>query len=114
MTTAQAAVDWKARARALKPRTRPFIGGRFDDSTGSQEFDCVSPIDGRSIAKLVDSGTRGVDAAVAAARKSFESGAWSAMAPRARKKVMLKLAALVDQHREELALLDTLCMGMPI
>jgi gamma-glutamyl-gamma-aminobutyraldehyde dehydrogenase/4-guanidinobutyraldehyde dehydrogenase/NAD-dependent aldehyde dehydrogenase len=36
------------------------------------------------------------------------------MAPRARKKVMLRLAALVDQHREELALLDTLCMGMPI
>src|SRR4030095_14786321 len=38
----------------------------------------------------------------------------SGMAPRARKKVMLKLAALVDQHREELALLDTLSMGMPI
>jgi gamma-glutamyl-gamma-aminobutyraldehyde dehydrogenase len=95
-------------------RTRPFIAGRFDESAGAKEFDCVSPIDGKSIAKLVDTGPRGVDAAVAAARKSFESGVWSAMAPRARKKVMLKLAALVDQHREELALLDTLCMGMPI
>jgi acyl-CoA reductase-like NAD-dependent aldehyde dehydrogenase len=114
MTTAQAAVDWRARARELRIRTRPFIAGRFDDSAGAREFDCVSPIDGKSIAKLVDAGSRGVDAAVTAARKAFDSGAWSAMAPRARKKVMLKLAALVDQHREELALLDTLSMGMPI
>jgi acyl-CoA reductase-like NAD-dependent aldehyde dehydrogenase len=114
MTTAQAAVDWRARARALRMRTRPFIAGRFDDSPGEREFDCVSPIDGRSIASLTDTGPRGVDAAVAAARRSFDSGAWSDMAPRDRKKVLLKVAALVEQHREELALLDTLCMGMPI
>jgi acyl-CoA reductase-like NAD-dependent aldehyde dehydrogenase len=114
MTTTQAAVDWRARARALSMRTRPFIAGRFDEGSGARDFDCVSPIDGRSIASLTDTGSRGVDAAVAAARKSFDSGAWSEMAPRARKKVLLKLAALVEQHREELALLDTLCMGMPI
>ena len=112
--TAAPAVDWRARARALRIRNRPFIAGRFDESAGDREFDCVSPIDGRSIAKLSDTGPRGVDAAVAAARKAFDSGAWSGMAPRARKKVMLKLAALVDQNREELALLDTLSMGMPI
>jgi len=113
MTAAQV-VDWRARARALTMRTRPFIAGRFDERAGVREFDCVSPIDGRSIASLTDTGPRGVDAAVAAARKSFDSGAWSDMAPRARKKVMLKLAELVEKHREELALLDTLCMGMPI
>ena len=74
----------------------------------------MSPIDGERIASLADVGVRGVDAAVTAARKAFESGVWANMAPRARKKVLLKLAGLVDQHREELALLDTLCMGMPI
>ena len=113
MTAAQA-VDWRARARTLRIRTRPFIAGRFDEDAGRGEFDLVSPIDGRSIASLVDTGPRGVDAAVAAARKAFDSGVWAGMAPRARKKIMLKLAALVDQNREELALLDTLSMGMPI
>jgi len=114
MTTPNPTIDWHVRARGLNLQTRPFIGGRFDDAPAERAFDCVSPIDGKRIASLADVGARGVDAAVTAARKAFESGVWADMAPRARKKVMLKLAALVDQHREELALLDTLCMGMPI
>ncbi len=114
MTTPNPTIDWHVRARGLNLQTRPFIGGRFDDAPAERAFDCVSPIDGKRIASLADVGARGVDAAVTAARKAFESGVWANMAPRARKKVMLKLAALVDQHREELALLDTLCMGMPI
>jgi acyl-CoA reductase-like NAD-dependent aldehyde dehydrogenase len=114
MTTPNPTIDWHARARGLNLQTRPFIGGRFDDAAAERAFDCVSPIDGKRIASLAEVGARGVDAAVAAARKAFDAGSWANMAPRARKKVMLKLAALVDQHREELALLDTLCMGMPI
>jgi len=114
MTTPNSTIDWHVRARGLNLQTRPFIGGRFDDAPADHAFDCVSPIDGKRIASLAEVGPRGVDAAVTAARKAFESGVWANMAPRARKKVLLKLAALVDQHREELALLDTLCMGMPI
>ena len=114
MTTPNSTIDWHVRARGLNLQTRPFINGRFDDAPAERAFDCVSPIDGKRIASLAEVGARGVDAAVTAARKAFESGVWANMAPRARKKVMLKLAALVDQHREELALLDTLCMGMPI
>ena len=114
MTTPNPTIDWHVRARGLNLQTRPFIGGRFDDAPAARAFDCVSPIDGKRIASLADVGARGVDAAVTAARNAFDSGVWANMAPRARKKVMLKLAALVDAHREELALLDTLCMGMPI
>jgi len=114
MTTPNPTIDWHVRARGLNLQTRPFIGGRFDDAPAERAFDCVSPIDGKRIASLAEVGARGVDAAVIAARKAFDSGVWANMAPRARKKVMLKLAALVDAHREELALLDTLCMGMPI
>ena len=114
MTTPNPTIDWHVRARGLNLQTRPFIGGRFDDAPAERAFDCVSPIDGKRIASLADVGARGVAAAVTAARNAFDSGVWANMAPRARKKVMLKLAALVDPHREELALLDTLCMGMPI
>jgi acyl-CoA reductase-like NAD-dependent aldehyde dehydrogenase len=114
MTTPNPTIDWHVRARGLNLQTRPFIGGRFDDAPAERAFDCLSPIDGKRIASLADVGARGVDAAVTAARNAFDAGSWANMAPRARKKVMLKLAALVDAHREELALLDTLCMGMPI
>jgi len=114
MSATPVAIDWRARVKALNLQTRPFIAGRFDDSLAESSFDCVSPIDGRKIASLADSGSRGVDAAVTAARKAFESGVWAHMAPRARKKILLKLAGLVEQHREELALLDTISMGVPI
>ena len=51
---------------------------------------------------------------MAAARRAFEAGAWSALAPRERKAALLRLAALIEAHKEELALLETLDMGKPI
>jgi 4-guanidinobutyraldehyde dehydrogenase/NAD-dependent aldehyde dehydrogenase len=52
--------------------------------------------------------------AVADARATFESGVWSRMAPAQRKRIMIRFADLLDQHTEELALLETLDMGKPI
>ncbi|WP_114155457.1 aldehyde dehydrogenase family protein, partial [Chromobacterium haemolyticum] len=48
------------------------------------------------------------------ARASFESGAWSRRHPRQRKAVLQKLAALIREHADELALLDCLDIGKPI
>ena len=84
MTTPNSTIDWHVRARGLNLQTRPFIGGRFDDAPAERAFDCVSPIDGKRIASLAEVGARGVDAAVTAARKAFDSGVWANMAPRAR------------------------------
>ncbi|ETH81546.1 aldehyde dehydrogenase (NAD) domain protein [Bordetella pertussis STO1-CHOC-0017] len=55
-----------------------------------------------------------MDRAVAAARRAFEAGVWSGLAPRERKHRLLRLAALITKHQEELALLETLDMGKPI
>jgi len=55
-----------------------------------------------------------VDRAVKAARRVFERGHWSGMAPRDRKAVMLRFAGLVERHADELALLETMDMGKPI
>jgi gamma-glutamyl-gamma-aminobutyraldehyde dehydrogenase len=52
--------------------------------------------------------------AVNAARAAFADGRWSRLSPTARKDVLLRLAALIREHHEELALLDTLDMGKPI
>jgi acyl-CoA reductase-like NAD-dependent aldehyde dehydrogenase len=74
----------------------------------------VSPIDGRLLAPVASTDAADVDLAVAAARRAFESGVWSRRAPRERKKVLLRFAQLIEQHAEELALLETLDMGKPI
>lgn len=110
----QTAVDWRARAQGLKLPSQAFIAGRFASAGSGRTFDVVNPSDGKRLASLPACDAADVDRAVKAARASFESGVWSNMAPRDRKKTMLRLAALVEKHREELALLDSLSMGMPI
>lgn len=110
----QTTVDWRSRAQALKLPERAFIAGKFSAADSGKTFGVVNPADGKRFASLPACEASDVDRAVKAARKAFESGVWSGMAPRERKKVMLRLAALVEKHREELALLDTLSMGMPI
>jgi 4-guanidinobutyraldehyde dehydrogenase/NAD-dependent aldehyde dehydrogenase len=69
---------------------------------------------GRLLAPVASTDAADVDLAVAAARRAFESGVWSRRAPRERKKVLLRFAQLIEQHAEELALLETLDMGKPI
>ena len=53
-------------------------------------------------------------AAVAAARRSFDDRRWSDQPPAARKKVLLRLAELVRENLDELALLESLDVGKPI
>jgi acyl-CoA reductase-like NAD-dependent aldehyde dehydrogenase len=55
-----------------------------------------------------------IDDAVGVARKRFNDGCWSELAPAKRIEVLLRLADLMVERREELALLDTLEMGKPI
>ena len=55
-----------------------------------------------------------VDLAVKAARRAFEAGTWSRAAPEARKAVLLRLADLVREHKEELAVLESLDSGKTI
>lgn len=108
------ATNWHERAGRLDIRTKAFIDGRYVDSASGKTFDCVSPRDGKVLAQIAACDTEDVDRAVAAARKSFESGVWRDQHPRDRKKVLLKLAALIEQNADELALLETLDMGKPI
>jgi 4-guanidinobutyraldehyde dehydrogenase/NAD-dependent aldehyde dehydrogenase len=106
--------DWHARARSLAIECRAFIDGSYVPATAGETFDCVSPIDGRLLARVASTDTPDVDRAVAAARRAFEAGTWSRRSPRERKRVLLKFAQLIEQHAEELALLETLDMGKPI
>ncbi len=55
-----------------------------------------------------------IDIAVKSSRASFASGVWSALAPQERKTVLLRLSALILEHREELALLESASMGKPV
>ncbi len=114
MTEMPSREEWEARAKALDIRNKAFIDGQYVEAVSGETFDCVNPANGEVITKVASCDEKDVDKAVAAARRAFESGAWSGMAPAARKRKLQKFASLIEAHREELALLETLDMGKPI
>lgn len=106
--------DWERRASELRIETRAFIDGQYGPAAGGATFDCLSPIDGRSLGQVASCEQADADRAVCVARERFESGVWSRLAPVKRKQVMIRFAEQLEAHREELALLETLDMGKPI
>jgi 4-guanidinobutyraldehyde dehydrogenase / NAD-dependent aldehyde dehydrogenase len=106
--------SWQQRAATLSLRTQAFIDGRYVDAASGKTFDKYSPIDGRLLGRIAECEAEDVERAVLSARRAFIKGSWSSLAPKHRKKVLQKFAELVQQHAEELALLETLDMGKPI
>jgi gamma-glutamyl-gamma-aminobutyraldehyde dehydrogenase/4-guanidinobutyraldehyde dehydrogenase/NAD-dependent aldehyde dehydrogenase len=104
----------QASAAALRPRGQLFINGEFVDSASGATFESRTPRDGTVLAEVSSGDAADVDRAVVAARAAFDSGIWSNAAPRQRKLVMMRWAALVRAHSEELALIESLDVGKPI
>ncbi|GKW48496.1 aldehyde dehydrogenase [Halomonas sp. NCCP-2165] len=91
-----------------------FIDGRRRDAADGATLTTWNPASGEAITEVAACGEAEVEAAVAAARASFEAGTWSRAAPAHRKAVLQRLAALMMEHQDELALLETLDTGKPI
>ncbi|MGW6139345.1 aldehyde dehydrogenase [Streptomyces sp. NPDC055140] len=114
MTTTDTYATWQQHAAALDFRTRAFIDGRWTHAADGATFATVNPATGKVTARVADGGAGEIDAAVRAARTAFDDGRWSRTDPAARKRVLLRLAELIEANARELALLDTLDMGKPI
>jgi gamma-glutamyl-gamma-aminobutyraldehyde dehydrogenase len=114
MTTPRTRADWQSLADTLQIRTQAFIGGRYVDAASGRSFDCISPIDGRSLGQVAQCEAEDIERAVRAARRSFDAGKWSQAKPAQRKKVLQKFAELIERNGDELALLESLDMGKPV
>jgi acyl-CoA reductase-like NAD-dependent aldehyde dehydrogenase len=72
----------------------------------------LNPATEEPVAELEAAGVAETDRAVAAAKAAFP--AWRAVAPSDRARLLRRLASLVEDHREELALMETRNVGKPI
>ncbi|CAB3757002.1 aldehyde dehydrogenase [Paraburkholderia humisilvae] len=106
--------NWQREAAALSIEGRAFIDGEYRPASTTHRFDCRSPIDGGLLTQVADCGAPEVDLAVRAARHAFDAGVWAGLNPRVRKAILLRWAALMREHQDELALLETLDVGKPI
>ena len=107
-------VDWHARAKDIRLDGRAVIAGQRVAAQTGETFNCVSPIDGRTLTQVARGQAADIDAAVASARKAFDDGRWAKKPPAVRKKVLQKFSEKILAARDELALLETLDMGKPI
>ncbi|MBV7396770.1 aldehyde dehydrogenase [Mameliella sediminis] len=96
------------------PPARHLIDGAFVPASDGGEMEVISPLDGRRLTMMARGTQADAEAAVAAARRSFDDGRWTGLAPAARKAVMLKWAALIEQNALELAVLGVRDNGTEI
>ncbi|GGD63105.1 aldehyde dehydrogenase [Lacimicrobium alkaliphilum] len=106
--------QWQEYVKSLKIEGRAFINGHYTPAQSGKTFACINPANSDEIAQIAECEQIDAENAVQAASNSFKAGEWRNMAPRHRKKVLLKLAELILEHRCELAALETLDMGKPI
>ena len=106
--------DWSSEAAALKIEGRAFIDGQYRDALSGETRTTMSPANGQDLADVAVCGTEDADRAVVVARRAFESGVWAAMAPADRKTVLVRWAQLIEDHADEIALLECLDAGKPI
>ncbi|PKA63419.1 Aldehyde dehydrogenase family 2 member C4 [Apostasia shenzhenica] len=91
--------------------TKLFINGRFVDSISGKTFETRDPRNGDVIALVAEGDKEDVDAAVMAARVAFDHGRWPRMSGFERGRIMMKFADLIEEHKEELAILESLDAG---
>ncbi|HDX8935525.1 TPA: aldehyde dehydrogenase PuuC [Klebsiella michiganensis] len=105
---------WQEKANNIAIETRLFINGEYSAAADNSVFATVDPTAQQTLAEVARGKKADVDRAVQTARGVFDRGDWSQASPAQRKAVLHKFADLMEAHREELALLETLDTGKPI
>lgn len=93
---------------------RMFIGGSWSDAADGGRRDLVDPATGEVLTTAAEAGPEDVGRAAAAAREAFDDGRWSRLSVRERSRVLLRAAALIREHAEDLAALESRNVGKPI
>jgi aldehyde dehydrogenase (NAD+) len=93
-------------------QTKLFIGGQFVDGADGAMIEVRDPHDGSLLAQVAEAREVDVDRAVDAATAAF--GTWRDHSAEQRGRLLLKLADAIEDHGEELALLETRDTGHPL
>lgn len=90
---------------------RLLIDGAWRDSTGTKRIPVHDPSGGRAVSSVIDATIDDVNLAVLAARRAFDDGRWTGLAPLTRERLILRLADLIDANANELAELESIDNG---
>src|SRR6185369_17406625 len=112
MTTAVSPQAASAQAVVLPKNRGAYYGGAWHEPKAGRFIDTISPGTGQSLGKVADSGAEDIDAAVAAAKTAFAE--WRRVLPLERAKILRRIAEILRQNANELAMIDAADCGNPV
>ena len=112
MTTAVSPQAASAQAVKLPKNRGAYYGGAWHEPKAGRFVDTISPGTGQSLGKVADSGAEDIDAAVAAAKAAFKE--WRRTLPLERAKILRRIAEILRQNANELAMIDAADCGNPV
>ncbi|KAK4175474.1 putative aldehyde dehydrogenase [Triangularia setosa] len=95
---------------AIRPRM--LIDGELVEASDGKTFSIYNPATREVSGEVPEATADDTNRAVAAAKAAFPP--WSALGPAKRSVYLKKLAALIREHKDEIARLDAIAMGMPV
>ncbi len=90
-----------------------YINGEFVDAEDEGTFDNISPFTNEKINSIASGQAADIDKAVQSAKKAFK-GEWGNLKQAERLEYVYKIGDLIEQHTDEIALLESLDTGLPI
>jgi gamma-glutamyl-gamma-aminobutyraldehyde dehydrogenase len=105
---------WQDKLREQRFISHAIVDGRPYLAISRKVCPAINPATNSVLAAVTALQADDIDIAVKSSRASFASGVWSGLPPQERKTVLLRLSALILEHREELALLESASMGKPV
>ena len=106
--------EYKAIAAELSLPLNAYINGKFTKPRSGKTMDTVNPATGKVLGKMAACDSSDVDYTVLKAREAFDRGDWSRKHPSDRKQVLIQLVKLMQRHKHELAVIESLESGKPI
>ena len=95
-------------------KTQLLIGGAWRDASDGGTYDVRNPATGARLAGVAEATHEDLDAAVGAARATFDAGKWPTMAASRRAKIIYKMAQLLAERSAEIALCEVRNNGKTI
>jgi betaine-aldehyde dehydrogenase len=110
----QAAIETLAdRIDAILPSHRDlYYAGEWHAPQGGRYAEFFNPGSGASLGQVAEASAADVDSAVEAAAKAYEE--WRLVPPAERAKILRRMAGIVREHAEELAMIDAADSGNPV
>src|SRR6476619_3031165 len=112
MTTAVSPQATAAQAVVLPKNRGAYYAGEWHEPKAGRFVESINPGTGQSLGKVADSGADDIDAAVASAKTAFAE--WRRVLPLERAKILRRIAEILRQNANELAIIDAADCGNPV